>query len=163
MGKSAKTIGIIVAVVLVLFVIRVGLSMAKRPDDRQLIQNALKEAIQASKDGKPGGVMELLSRNLKVNDQNVGGNTRDIADFVRRQRPGIEVLEPEAQITGAEGRIVSPVTLDLGLLGQRTIKEVTMKFRKEDATEYLVIPVTKWRLVEVEVPETSIADLVTGG
>lgn len=160
MGKTAKTIGIIAAVVVVLFVARVGLSMANRPDDQKLIQDALAEAVKASKEGKPGGVMDLLSNNLKVNDQAVGANGRDIANFVRNQKPNVTVLEPKAQITGEEGRIVSPVELEMFPFGKRTLNEVTMIFRKEDATSYLVIPVTKWRLVEVRVPDTSIAEFV---
>lgn len=160
MGKTAKTIGIIAGVILVLFVARIGLSMASRPDDQKLIQNALAEAVKASKEGKPGGVMDLLSKNLKVNDQEVGANGRQIADFVRQQKPNITVLEPQAQITGEEGRIVSPVELELFPFGKRTLNEVTMIFRKEDATEYLVLPVTKWRLTEVRVPDTSVAEFV---
>jgi hypothetical protein len=160
MGKTAKTIVAIVATVVVLLAIRIGLSMANRPDDQKLIQAALAEAVEASKEGRPGGVIDLLSKNLKVNEQEVGTNMRQVADFVRKQKPDVEVLEPRAQITGEEGRIVSPVELDLGLLGKRTLKEVTLIFRKEDATEYLILPVTKWRLVEVRVPDATIQDFV---
>jgi hypothetical protein len=160
MGKTAKTIVAIVVTVVVLMAIRIGISMANRPDDQKLIQAALADAVEASKEGRPGGVIDLLSKNLKVNEQEVGTNMRQVADFVRKQKPDVEVLEPRAQITGEEGRIVSPVELDLGLLGKRTLKEVTMIFRKEDATEYLIIPVTKWRLVEVRVPDATIQDFV---
>jgi hypothetical protein len=159
MGKTAKTFGIIAAVILVLFVARIGLSMANRPDDQKLIENALAEAVEASKEGKPGGVIDLLSNNLKVNDQDVGGNNRQVADFVRQWKPNARVLEPKAQITGDEGRIVSPVELEM-LNMKRTLNEVTLIFRKEDATEYLFIPVAKWRLTEVRVPDTSLAEFM---
>ncbi|MGV3618657.1 MAG: hypothetical protein ACO1SV_25320 [Fimbriimonas sp.] len=160
MGKTAKTIGIIVGVVLVLLVVRIGISMANRPDDQKLIERALAEAVEASKEGRPGGVMDLLSRNLKINNQEVGANGRDIAQFVRDQKPDVDVLEPKAQIIGEEGRIVSPVDVDFGLFGKRNLKEVTLIFKKEEGTEYLVIPVTKWRLVQVDVPEASISDFM---
>ncbi len=160
MNKTAKTILAIVGVVVVLVAVRIGISMANRPDDQRLIQDALAEAVEASKEGRPGGVLELISANLKFNDQSVGIDNRQIANFVKSQKPDVEVTNPRAQITGEEGRIVSPVELDLGLLGKRTLKEVTMIFRKEDGTQYGILPVTKWRLIEVRVPDATIADFM---
>jgi hypothetical protein len=157
--KKAWFFGVVFALVLLL-VLRVGISLSNRPSDQVLIERALDEAIQASKEGRPGGVLDLLSANLKVNDQLIGASNREIANFVRDQKPDVKVLEPSARIIGEEGRIVSLVDLDLGILGVRRLKEVTMIFRREEATELVFIPTTKWRLVEVRVPDSTISDFM---
>jgi len=159
MGKSAKGIVTVLAIVLVLIGVRIAVGLANRPDDQKLIQTALQEAIEASKEGRPGGVVDLLSSNLKVNNMDVQGNRGQIVRFIRDNKPNVDVKNKRAIITGDEARIVSPVELSLPIIGGRTLKEVTMIFRKEDAMEYLVFPTRKWRLTEVRVPEGTLADL----
>jgi hypothetical protein len=162
MNKTGKTLIGIVVVIALLFGIRVALTLSGGQDDRKLIQQSLAEAIKASREGRPGGVVELLSANLKLNETEVGANQRQITDFIRKQKPSVTVTDPTPQITGEEARIVSPVELDLGILGKRNLSEVTLIFRKEDSTEFLLIPTRKWRLTEVRAPETAIAELMAG-
>lgn len=162
MGKSGKTVGWIVVALLIVVGIRIGISLANKPDDPKLIREALAEAVKASKEGRPGGVVELFSKNLKVNEMDVGSNRGQISNFIRTQKPSVRVISPEPKITGDEARIVSPVELDLGLLGTREVKDVTMIFQRENSTEFLVFPSTKWRLIEVRAPESAVSDLISG-
>jgi hypothetical protein len=162
MNKTGKTlIGIVVAIA-ILFGVRVALSLTGRKDDATLIQQSLQEAVKASREGRPGGVVDLLSNSLTVNQTEVGNARGQINDFIRKQKPSVTVLEPSPQITGDEARIVSPVELDLGILGKRNLSEVTLIFRKEESTEFLLIPTRKWRLTEVRAPETAISELMQG-
>ena len=152
----------IVGLIVLLVCVRVGISIVNKPDDPKLIQDALKDAIQASKEGRPGGVVELFSQNLKLNSTDVGDNQRQITDFIRKQKPDVTIEDTTPQITGDEARIVSPVSLDLGILGKRQLKDVTLIFKKEDATEYLVIPTRKWHLTEVRTTDSAISELMSG-
>lgn len=132
---------------------------AHQPSDQVQIEQALASAISASKSGSPGNALELLSRNLVVNDQQGGTDRRYIADFIRRQRPQIVVQNLKAQVRGSEGRMVSPVEVDLGLgYGKRTLKSVILTFRKEDGLKYIVVPTQKWRLVEMKFSEETGID-----
>jgi len=162
MGKSGKTFVWIGLALLAVIVVRIGIGMANRPNDTQLIHEALNEAIKASKEGRPGGVVELFSRNLKVNDIDVSPNQGQIANFIRTQKPDVTVTKTTPSISGDEARIVSPVELDMGMFGKRNIDNVTLIFKREDATDFLIIPSSKWRLIEVRAPESAISDLMSG-
>ncbi|HZH98180.1 MAG TPA: hypothetical protein VEX38_04350, partial [Fimbriimonadaceae bacterium] len=65
-----KKLGIVVAVLAVVFL---GMAYAAGvfggPSDKEQIQTALDEAILASKEGRPGGVLDYLSQNFKVNEE----------------------------------------------------------------------------------------------
>lgn len=54
------TVGIVAALV----VGRIAIGLINQPDDKTLIMKALKEAQVASKEGKPGGVLDFLSSDL---------------------------------------------------------------------------------------------------
>lgn len=142
---------------------KVILSTLQPQDDKKLIQEALTESIKASREGRPGGVMDKLSVNIKYNDQDVSGNSRDIARYIRESKPDIVVENPEPDISGEEAKINSPVTLSVSFLGHsvdKRIKNVTLIFRKESDRDYLIFPATKWKLAEVRVPDDSVAGLV---
>jgi hypothetical protein len=162
MGKTKKTL-LFLGVFLVLLVGgRVMVGMAHQESDKSLIQKALAESIKASREGRAGGVMDKLSSQLKFNGSDYGSAGRDISRFIRDSRPDITVENDDPVISGDEGTIVSPVDLKLSMLGQsldRHLKKVTMVFRKEDARDWLVIPVRKWKLAEVEVSESAVSDL----
>lgn len=162
MGKSKRPLLWIVLLLVLVVVVRVGTGLANRPNDNQLIQAALADAIKASKEGRPGGVVELFSRNLKVNNVDVDANRGQIVDFIRNQKPDVTVTNATPQISGDEARIVSPVQLDMGLLGKRSMDNVTMIFHREDSTEFLIVPTKTWRLVEVRAPESAVSDLMGG-
>lgn len=162
MDKRIRIVLLLVGVAVVLGIVRVGIAVATKPDDQKLIEAALAESVKASKEGRPGGVMDFLSDRLKINNTDPGSRTQ-IANFIRDSRPDVVVSNHRAVITGDEARIVSPVDVQMNFLGQmqnRHLSEVTLTFRKEEATEYLVIPTTKWRLVDVQIPDASVYEFL---
>lgn len=151
-----KPILIVAGILVLLIGVRVvmGLSGA---DDKKLIQEALAESIKASKEGRPGGVMDKISDKLVVNSEQVGKS--QIGNVIRDMKPDVEVLKQDPIITGEEAQITSPVRLKVSLpIGNgtafdQTINDVTLIFAKESATDWLIIPTTKWRLREVKLPD----------
>ena len=155
---------LIAAGILVLLVgIRVIMSMGK-VDDKQLVREALQESIEASKEGRPGGVMDKISDKLRVNNQQVA-SMNQIANWIRDSKPDVEVTQQDPVIIGDEAQITSPVRVKLTLPGgagfDQTIQDVTLIFAKESATEWLVIPTRKWRLKEVKLPD-NVMDQFSG-
>lgn len=150
-------IGIALLLVAILGGVLLTVTGAK-PNDAQLIREALDRSIKASREGRPGGVVDLLSRQLKFNEQEMSGNVGQIAQFIREQRPDLTVERVEPLVTGDEARVTSPVTLKLGFLGQSRdfrIKEVTLVFKKEASRRWLIIPDHKWSLSEVRAVDFS--------
>jgi hypothetical protein len=163
MGKTTKMFLILGALLVLLMGGRALFYAANPQDDKTLIQKALAESIKASKEGRPGGVMDKLSVNIKYNNENVGSADRDIARYIRSSKPDIELENTIPVVTGDEATIVSPVNLKVALLGQsvsRRLNEVTLVFRKEADRDFLVFPTTRWKLAEVRVPEASVAGLI---
>ena len=140
------------------------LMSANRTDDKVLVRQALLDSIKASREGRPGGVMDKLSEHIKFNGQSEAGNERDIARYIRQSKPDITVQNMDPEVSGDEAKIISPVTVSMGLLGQsmgQTLKKVTITFRREDDHEWLIFPVKRWKLAEVETTDASVADLAT--
>jgi hypothetical protein len=136
--------------------------LAAKPDDAALIRSALLVSIEASKEGEAGGVMDKISEKFVINDQ-VPGSRGQIARFIRESRPDVAVLRTDPLVLGEEARIVSPVEVSLSWMGQnvdRTLDPVTFIFRKEETRDWWVVPTRKWKLAEVEIPETSVADIL---
>ena len=164
MGNSAKTLLIPMAVIVLLVGGKFILMSANKADDSTLVKQALTESIKASREGRPGGVMDKLSEHLKFNGQSEAGNERDIARFIRQSKPDVTVEKIDPVVTGDEAKIVSPVTISMGLLGNsmsQTLKKVTITFHREDDREWLIFPVKRWKLAEVEASDASVADLAT--
>jgi hypothetical protein len=158
--KLNKPLVWIIVAVLAIAGIRFAISSLNAPNDQEQIQLALAESIKASKEGRPGGVMDKLSANLKLNDMDTSGNRRQIAQYIKENQPDVTVLDKQAVITGDEAQIKSPVDLSLNFLGQkmeRRIEDVTMVFRREDDRAYLIFPTKKWKLAEVHVPPESVS------
>lgn len=151
-----KAYGILALVVVAVFGLAIVSQLAGQGDDKQKIQQALRDSLEASRKGEPGKVLDSLSGKLNVNGQEASGFGTQIASFIRKQKPDITVTNQTPIITGDEARIISPVKLQVSVpvLGEKsvTVKDVTLVFHKESAHEYLVIPVTKWRLTEVSAP-----------
>ena len=160
MNQPLKILGATAATVIVLLIARFALFPAQT--DRQLVLDALKTAVKASREGKPGGVFEHLSASFKVNDTPMQFSGSQVANFIADQKPELTVEQQDPVITGDEARITSPVRLKLGLFGtnvERRIPHVTMIFRKETGRFLLVFPTPTWRLTDVQVPESDVSDL----
>ncbi|RYG20872.1 hypothetical protein EON82_19760 [bacterium] len=151
MNRAYAILGLLVAAI-------VGFGIVTRvmggKDDKTLIRESLRQSLEASRKGEPGGVLEAISSKFKFNDQEASGNTSMIANYIRNQKPDIEVTNQNPIVTGDEARITSPVKLKLSvpILGDKTvtIPDVVMVFQKETTREFLVFPVPKWRLTEVQ-------------
>lgn len=157
-----KPILIIGGILVLLVGVRVIMGLAPA-DDKKLISEALAESIKASKEGRPGGVMDKISNKFTVNNERFGN--RQISDVIRDMKPDVEVVKPDPVVIGDEAQITSPVRLKVGLpIGNgtafdQTIQGVTLVFAKESATEWLIIPTTKWRLKEVKLPEDVMSQI----
>jgi len=158
-----KPILIAAGILVILIGIRTIMTMGK-PDDKQLVREALQESITASKEGRPGGVMDKISDKLTVNSQQVA-SMNQIANWIRDSKPDVEVPKQDPVIMGDEAQITSPVRVKLTLPGgsgfDQTIQDVTLIFAKESATDWLIIPARKWRLKEVKLPD-NVMDQFSG-
>jgi len=156
-----KPILIAVAVLVVLLGVKVLMSLGGG-DDKALVREALTESIKASKEGRPGGVMDKISDKLTVNNEQVA-SMGQISSWIKNSKPDIEVLTQDPVIMGDEAQITSPVKVKLSLPGgndfDKTIEGVTLIFAKESATDWMIIPTKKWRLREVKLPDDVAAQL----
>lgn len=136
--------------------------LRKGPSDEEQIRGALKESIQASKEGRSGGVLELLSDQFTINEQTLGGS-RDIARVVRDMKPDVEVENWAPAVRGDSATLITPVKLSLSGLVPMSVQipEVRMEFRKEDAMSWLVFPTKKWKLRRVRVSPDSFQRLMS--
>ncbi len=158
MSKQVKVILAAVAVLVVFFGGAFASGLFGGQSDEQMIKAALDEAVLASKEGRPGGVLEFISQRFAVNGMKYG--TGDISKTIKDLRPNVEIENPTPNITGNSATIVSPVRLAVSLppIGT-TLSEVTITFAKENGTKWLIFPVKKWRMVEVDMPESVIEDV----
>lgn len=144
-----KVIWASVAVILVAVLVKV---FAFGPSDKEMIQAALDESLSAARDGKPSPVLDYLSSQFEINGQRIADRP-EIARVVRTARPKITVQNREPQIMGDTATIVSSVQVDADYLGftmNQTIPNVTIRFKKESGTRYVVVPYPKWRIIGVE-------------
>ena len=157
-----RTLVILAAVLGIAAIFGVATSL-RQGDDATMIRDTLRQSLEASRRGEPGGVLEGLSSSFTYNNEEQGGLRGMAANFVKNQRPDIEVVNTTPIVTGDEARITSPVKLKMSapVIGERSlnIKDVVLVFRKETARKYLVFPVKKWRLAEVQAPPMSFDTL----
>ncbi len=124
------------------------------PTDQQMIDHALTEAVQASKEGRPGGVMDYLADRLKVNSDEFG--SRQVANFIKDSHPDINIPKAPAIVSGDQARITAPVSVKVSYMGfnvDKTIDNVSLVFDRSEGHVWLFIPVKKWRLSQVLVPQ----------
>lgn len=161
-----KPILVIAAILVVLVGVRVVMGLAPQ-DDKKLVREALAESIAASREGRPGGVMDKISSKLVINGEPLVSNPQ-IANWIRNSKPDVVVEKPDPVIMGDEAQITSPVRVKLanpignGNALDRTVNDVTLIFAKESATTFLIIPTTKWRLREVKLPDSAVSDFAGG-
>jgi hypothetical protein len=161
MTNTGKAVAALLGLAVILGGIKIGLSLSNKPSDEKLIHQALNDALEASRKGKPGGVMDFLSNQLKFNDQSIGDQSQ-IAKVIKESHPEITVADEKVLVTGDEARIVSPVDLKANIFGQsldQHIDNVTLVFHKEEGRDYFFIPTPKWRLSEVRLPENQVPNV----
>jgi hypothetical protein len=159
MNRTTGIVVVLVGIAAVAAVLRFTL-FADRIPDRVLIQRALMESIEAGKEGRPGSVIELLSREFEVNGYQPG--TGQITRMVKEYKPDVEVLNQEPSVTGDRADLVSPVrlTVRVAVASQSfDIKDVRFQFEKEQGTQWLFFPTKHWRLRSVELPADAAQQL----
>lgn len=156
-GNSRNIVFGVVATLVLLLVLRLTL-FAPQPNDQALIAQALADSIQASKEGRPGVVLDKLSDRFKVNNASVGSRF-DIAKFIRDSKPEITVANRTAVVSGDIAKINSPVQVNINFLNQKfdiNAENVTFVFAREDSRTWLIFPTREWKLTDVLVPEDAI-------
>ena len=160
MKRPYVVLGLLVAAIIGVAVVT---RMMGGKDDKTLIQESLRQSLEASRRGEPGGVLEALSSKFKFNDQESSGFQGMIANYIKNQKPDITVPNQTPIITGDEARITSPVKLKISapIFGDKTVTfpDVVMVFHKETSREFLIFPVPKWRLAEVQAGNVNPADI----
>lgn len=155
-SKLALQIGIILALIAVVIV---GFQfVGSGESDQQLIQRALDESLQASREGRPGSALDLLSKSFEVNGMTIL-NRAEVAKYIQQQKPDISLASTVATIDGERAVIRTDVTLSTsGLIKfSGTIPNVELEFARETVTKLLFIPAKQWRLVKVTAPPESIS------
>lgn len=155
-GQTAMVIGGTLG--LALFV-AAGIGLFGSETDEQQIDKALKNSIQASKEGRAGGVLEYLSRDFALNEQKFSG--MQISQRIKESKPNVEVLNPKPTIgTDGTATIESPVKLSLSLPPiSLDLQKVTITFEREDARRMLFFPTKQWRMKEVRVSDETYQEL----
>ena len=134
-------------------------SRPKKSDSEQIVA-ALNDSIQASKEGRPGGVLDKLSDGFQVNSQSV--TTGQIADFIKNRKPTVDVLQPAPVVTADDAHIISPVRVSVSFLGSDhgiTVPDVDIQFHRETARAWLIFPVSTWRMTKINVPPNALSNL----
>jgi hypothetical protein len=141
-------------------VIVLGLAFyASRPkgSDADQVKVALDESIKASREGRPGGVLDKLSAAFQVNDQSVSSN--QVASAIKKFQPSIEVDKPNPVVTDDVAHVISPMVVTVSLLGQSravTVPNVDIEFHKEAGHVWLIFPASTWRMTEIHLPPDAL-------
>jgi hypothetical protein len=165
MKSGSKILGVTGTAVVLLLAARVGIGFLNQPTDEQLIQTAIKEAIAASKEGKAGGVLELMSSSLTVNQGDANGSKSNVSKYISNMRPDVTFANTKPTIEGDGARIETSANIKVNLLGNEQsadIPTVTIRLTKEEDKEWLIIPKRKWRITNVDVPLENIPGLLGG-
>jgi hypothetical protein len=158
-----KPIVIGAGILLVLLLVRIGVSLANQGDDRTQIRDALDQSLKASRDGKSGGVMDLLSSKLTYNNSDAGSALPQVVNFIRSNRPEITVENPDPVVKGDSAEIDSPVDVKLQIMTFEKnihLNRVVLVFQKEHVMKWAIFPTTQWRLVQVESNDSLPTDLL---
>ncbi|BBO23002.1 MAG: hypothetical protein AMXMBFR19_02390 [Chthonomonadaceae bacterium] len=135
---------------------------ANEPSDQALIKAALEDSLQASKEGRPGGVLELLSNQFSVNET-LSPSHRDISRYVRDFRPDIEIVQWNPDVRSDSASVRSPAIVKFGFPVNQEVRisEVELGFEKESGVKWLLIPTKEWKLTSVTIPQEALQELVS--
>ena len=147
---------VLVVSCVVLVAALVGIFYATAPSDEQLIERALEEAIVASKEGEPGGVLEHLSRSMIYDGQQVL-DWNKVSQYIKAAKPIIVVDASRPRIDGDQAIIVADIEFKAGFQAfsiDNSIDNVEIRFAKESGTRWLIFPSPHWRIIEVSAPKS---------
>ena len=165
MATGKKILGVTGGIVGLLLLGKIGLGFLNQPDDKTLITEAIKEAQKASREGRPGGVMDFLSVSLNVNGAEVEGNRREVWNMIKDQKPDIEFTKIEPIITREDARFESPANVKVGIAmisRTVTIPNVVINLKKEEARQWFIIPEKSWKITQIRAPMEDLTSLFMG-
>ncbi|HXH62389.1 MAG TPA: hypothetical protein VNI20_13660 [Fimbriimonadaceae bacterium] len=142
--------GVVVAVLAVVFVVTT-------PSDEQLVRQAIDESAQASQEGRPGGVLDHLSKSLTFNGAPVGDKA-EISRVVRLAKPEVKFKDYTPSIDGDKATVIADVYVKLDYLGlhyDQNVRGVKVDLARERGFRWLVFPSSKWRITSVSAPDLS--------
>ncbi len=132
------------------------------PSDEELIRQAITDATQAGREGKPGPVLDYLSKAFSFNGVPMMDRA-EISKYVRLARPEIEFGDYEPVIVEDDAVVVTDVHVKFAFQGagmDQTVPDVQVRLARESGLRWLVLPGKKWRITEVTAPE--LADYAGG-
>ena len=132
------------------------------PSDDQLVRQAIDESTRASREGRPGGVLEYLSPYLAINADPMIDRS-DIARVVRLSKPEVRFGPYAPQIDGEAALVRADVAVKMSFQGlniDTTFHGVQVKLTKTTGVRWLFLPGSKWKITEVAAPDL---DKYTGG
>lgn len=118
------------------------------PSDDELIQEALEESIQASREGSSGGVLSRLASNFTYNNEGIGART-DAARWIQTLRPEISVFKRDIVKEGEKASITTPVKVIFAGGINVDLENVKVTFKKSTGTRYVVFPYADWQIESV--------------
>ena len=123
-----------------------------RPTDQEMITRAIESAAEASSDGKPGGVLEHLSRSFELNGSTPGSRA-EIADYISQFKPDFVIEETDAELDGDNAKVTTKVEIAImgGLGGRVVVDPINIHLRRETGFTF-IFPTDKWRIVSIEAP-----------
>jgi hypothetical protein len=145
--------------VIVIFSLIVVLNRPKESDSAQIV-DALNASIQASKDGKAGGVLDKLSSAFEVNNARIPSDK--IVAFVKRLRPDISVDDPKPILKGDDAEIISTVHVEgtfMGLHPSADLKGVIINFHRETTYKWLIVPEATWHMTSIQLSPDGLSDV----
>jgi hypothetical protein len=124
---------------------------ATEPGDVEKLRKSLAEIEDSGRDGDAFSFLDELSRDLTFNGAPEVAKG-EIGQWVRQGRPVIEFLRRVPQVEGERARLVTDVTVTADWMGMAqglTFEQVELVWQKETAWKWAVLPVSAWRLAQV--------------
>ncbi len=155
--KNTKYLPVIAGVVAVAIV--VFLLVGAKHDDKAEIETALKNTLQASREGRPGGVVEYLASDVVVNGEHYNVN-RQFDDFIRKYHPDITLGEVKPDIVGDKATVTSEIQFSVANQSV-DIPDVTFNLQRQQTRKWLVIPSQEWKVTGASAPEKGYEQILS--
>jgi hypothetical protein len=103
-------------------------------------------------------VMDFISDQLRIDG--LGRITKaQVANLIRDSKPDVQVDTQSIEVQGNKAEMLADATVNANVSMfsmstnfSRTFTGIKLRFEKEEARKYVIVPVRVWRLVEVNIP-----------
>lgn len=162
MASGNKILAVTLGIIGGFIAIKIAIGFLNQPSDKELIRDAITEAQKASREGRSGGVLEFLSKDLVVNQTEAGTSRSSIADYIKKMKPDVSFAESEPDIQGDSARLETDAKVTFAILGfsrSIDIPKTIIRFQKVESADWLIIPKKSWKITNIEVPTESLVNL----